>query len=94
VGKRSRPVVRVIGGVTVIELDDETVDRNPLGLSRYRVTVKVSVTLTPDVTLSGDGDVTLRLTCVGCGIVFEGKRATARFCSDKCRQAAHREKGG
>jgi hypothetical protein len=29
-------------------------------------------------------------TCIGCGIHFPAKRSDARFCSDTCRQRAHR----
>jgi len=30
-------------------------------------------------------------TCATCGEGFKGKRADARFCSDTCRQKAHRK---
>jgi hypothetical protein len=30
-------------------------------------------------------------TCAACGVQFKGKRKDARFCSDKCRQKAHRK---
>ena len=29
--------------------------------------------------------------CAACGVKFKGKRADARFCSDACRQKAHRQ---
>lgn len=31
-------------------------------------------------------------TCDACGIPFQAKRLTARFCSDRCRRRRHREK--
>jgi hypothetical protein len=30
--------------------------------------------------------------CLNCGALFEAKRSTAKFCSDKCKLAYHRDK--
>jgi hypothetical protein len=36
----------------------------------------------------------MRKTCADCREPFEAKRPSARFCSAKCRQRAHRRAGG
>ena len=43
---------------------------------------------------SGDEqiDVPAKRTCEHCGELFHPKRSTARYCCDKCRVCAHREK--
>ena len=30
--------------------------------------------------------------CIACGVEYEAKRSTSRFCSDKCKLAYHRNK--
>jgi DNA-directed RNA polymerase subunit RPC12/RpoP len=35
-----------------------------------------------------------KYACARCGAEFRPRRTTARYCSTRCRVAAHREKGG
>lgn len=35
----------------------------------------------------------MSIVCSGCGLVFEAKRATARYCSDRCKKRVQRGQG-
>ncbi len=55
--------------------------------AKKKIAHKREVTIRREVT-----SYTYELSCEWCGERFEAQRSTARFCSPRCRMAAHRAK--
>ena len=84
---RLRAIEAIAKAISEDDLDGDDDDVTSPGEEDVTPSPQDIVTETPNVTLNEES-VTLR--CENCGQEFVPKRSTARFCSDKCRQAGRR----